>query len=177
MGLQEDKEELSGTAYFCQQFDTLFDCLNGRSDQQANRKAKPNLHSYRESTDVRFEKMINILKWLDSWKERLETHAAKEERAKAFIAPQTHHGLRMTVHSTIELTRYLLDVEKADKVFTSFFNQDALESYFSMVRNYQGDAKNSSVKGCTEAQNVIREIKAFKPGKGANTTTLAHLAD
>ena len=150
--------------------DKLFDCLNVRSIDQATRKGKPELLPYTDVDDPRFAWMMEFIGWLDGWKGRIEANTSvQNERNKMFIAPQTYNGLKITILSSIELTQHLLCKENAPSVYTSCFNQDALESYFSMVRDYGGSKRNPTVKTATEAADVIRNLKVCKPGQGANT--------
>ena len=170
-----DSHKYEATQNLCYWTDRLFDCLNVRSYAQARRKCKADLYPYTSVGDSRFPLMLKCLEYFDAWKARVWKFATKAERCKSFLASQTHVGLKITVHSSIELCKYLIEVEGAESVYTSCFNQDPLESYFSMVRNY-GGCKNPTVKRTTEAMDVIRELRVVKPGKGANTME-AYLAE
>ena len=48
----KDTEE---TEKFIRHMDTFFDCLNVRSLREGDRRRKPNLQPYRETTDERFK--------------------------------------------------------------------------------------------------------------------------
>ena len=57
--------------------------------------------------------------YLEQWKESIDGRPGKfssDDRAKMFIAWQIYEGIILTVHSSIELTRFLLNND-IDKIF------------------------------------------------------------
>lgn len=64
------------------------------------------------------------MEWLDAW----ELNVQKELiTANEFLTQQTAEGLRVTINSTIELSKYLLDECYFSFVLTAKMNQDKLE--------------------------------------------------
>ena len=52
-----------------------------------------------------------------------------------FLTPQTAEGLRMTLKSTLDLSKYLLQNLKMEAVYTGRINQDSLEVLDSARQN------------------------------------------
>lgn len=66
----------------------------------------------------------NTLKWLNDWEDQVtEQNISKEE----FLSQSTADGLRVSIISTIELSKYLLEQCKFKYVLSSKFNQDKIE--------------------------------------------------
>lgn len=64
------------------------------------------------------------MNWLNSWEANITNgHILPEE----FLTQSTAEGLRVTITSTIELTKYLLDECNFSYVLTAKMNQDNLE--------------------------------------------------
>lgn len=64
------------------------------------------------------------MEWLDAW----ELNVQKELiTTNEFLTQQTAEGLRVTINSTIELSKYLLDECNFSFVLTAKMNQDKLE--------------------------------------------------
>lgn len=64
------------------------------------------------------------MEWLDAW----ELNVQKELiTANEFLTQQTAEGLRVTINSTVELSKYLLDECYFSFVLTAKMNQDKLE--------------------------------------------------
>ena len=66
--------------------------------------------------------------WLGSLEERTGAYTKFEEQ-KMFISSQTYKGLKITVHSVIELVKFLI-IDKVLYLLTERFCQDPLENYF-----------------------------------------------
>ena len=65
------------------------------------------------------------------WKELVDGRPGKftsDDRAKMFIAWQAYKGIKLTVHSSIELTRFLLNND-IEFVLSERYSQDILENY------------------------------------------------
>lgn len=68
-----------------------------------------------------------------------EKEAASGKIARAsFLTEQTAEGLRVTVLSALELSRYLLKSCGFKHVLTGKFNQDVLERFFGIIRHVEG---------------------------------------
>ena len=70
------------------------------------------------------QELEDACQWLDEWDRYNQT--LNFELRKKFLSQQTCHGLRVTLHSTIELAQLLLD-DGYSYVLTAKFNQDPLE--------------------------------------------------
>ena len=68
--------------------------------------------------------LLEFLSWLDDW-ERLMYK--KELNRDDCLTKNSKTGLRVTIHSTIELSKYLLEKEGFQYVLTGRINQDPLE--------------------------------------------------
>lgn len=64
------------------------------------------------------------LKWLDNWEEQM---IHKKISNQEFLTQSTADGLRVTINSTIQLSKYLLEECKFKYVLTFKMNQDRLE--------------------------------------------------
>lgn len=68
--------------------------------------------------------LLDAISVLDDWERRVKTHEISELH---FLTKQTAEGLRVTLHSTIDWTKYLKSKYDIQQVFTIRLNQDALE--------------------------------------------------
>ena len=68
----------------------------------------------------------------------------EEHRNRMFISQITYEGFAITVHSTLELVPYLLEVG-FEYVLTERFCQDPLEEHFGDQRKLGGRAQNPDV--------------------------------
>ena len=141
-------DEAHGTADYCQFMDKFFDCLNTRSSKESVRKAKPNCAPYTSPDDPRLNWLVNnFLKYFDDWKDSVDNRPgefSKTDRGKMFISKRTYDGLRMTVHSTVELVKYLLN-NGFDFVLTERFCQDILEAHFGDHRKLGRRSQNPDI--------------------------------
>ena len=94
-----------------------------------------------------------------------------------FISWQTYEGVKITVHSAIELTKYLLQ-QNVPYVLTERFCQDPLENYFGRQRSLGRRKDNPSLRDFGYNDNTIRSAKLFRPIAGNcrnDDPTLANL--
>ena len=170
----------AGTAKFCEMVDNFFDCLNVpvpntvkllEDGLTVNKKRKPFVEPYSDLHDFRFNWLINdFLKYFKEWHHSIETRSGnftKVQQAKMFISRQTYEGLKITVHSSVELTQFLLKHD-VPYVLTGKFIQDALENYFSIQRAIGRRKENPSLYDVGYNDNAIRNSKIFKPIDGTN---------
>ena len=79
-----------------------------------------------------------------------------------FIPPQTNEGLKISMHSVIELKKFLI-IHKVSYVLTERFCQDPLENYFSKQRS-SGVCKDKLYLFDFGYNDItIRGQKVFKP--------------
>ena len=82
-----------------------------------------------------------------------------------FISLQTHEGVKITLHSCIELLQYLLQ-KGVQCILTERFCQDPLENYFGRQRSLGHRKDNPSLRDIGYNDNTIRATKLFQPITG-----------
>ena len=129
--------EASETAKLCKMMNDFFDCLNVRSTSEHIRKRNPLLAPYKSTNDNRFDCLKNtFLKYLEDWHASTKSREGEfsgDDRGRMFMSIQTFKGLKMTVTSVIDVTKFLLG-EGFQFVLTERFCQDDLEEYFGYQR-------------------------------------------
>ena len=118
-------QEAAGTARFCLLVDKFFDCGNVRNTQEWHIKNKKFLKPYTSVDDERFVWLREVfLKYFEDWQASIEHEyptLSTEMKAKMFIAKPTYEGVQMSVHSLIDLVKFMLS--KGYSLFIlSFFN-------------------------------------------------------
>lgn len=165
------------TANFLRKMNTFFDIFNIRSAKEAKYTRK-DVGPIRSPNDLRLIWLKDVfLKWLEKWESGI--HAAQEsvpknhrlnksEQNKMFISAQTFEGLKVSIYSLVDLTKYLFS-QGADKLYTINLNQDPLESYFGFVRTSQVRYGNVTMDEFGYADNTIRNLRVLKPSSYGNT--------
>ncbi|XP_070567945.1 uncharacterized protein [Ptychodera flava] len=165
------------TVEFVRHFDKFFDCLNVRSMTEGFKKRKPNLLPYRSPNDERLTWLeTDFLNYLQNWDERVEAreHISKQNKNRMKLSRETLEGLRMTVKSCVDLSRYLLGRPGVHCVLSEKFNQDPLESYFGNQRQMRGGNEAPSVLQFCQNANALRlKSSHLLAVRGANVTTYA----
>ena len=82
-----------------------------------------------------------------------------------FLSAQTYEGIRITVHSVIEATKFLLQ-SGFEFVLTEKFNQDVLEEYFGRQRGLGRRNDNPSLYQFGYNDNIIRMQRSVVPVTG-----------
>lgn len=161
--------EAIATANFCKMFDNFFDCMNVRNTQEAILKRKEFLKPYESSDDQRFTWLIDtFLKYFSDWEECIADRPGQfsdNAKAKMFISWQTYEGVKITVHSIIDVVKYLLS-KGVPYVLTERFCQDPLENYFGRQRSMGHRKDNPSLRDFGYNDNTIRTQKIFRPIAG-----------
>ena len=166
----------AGTAKFCQYINNFFDSLNVRvpnaieltdnNGNVINKKRNLFVEPYKNIDDFRFNWLKNdFLKYFEDWMYSIETRSGtftREQRAKMFIARPTYEGIKITINSTIELTKFLLNAG-VPYILTGKFIQDNLENYFAMQRAPGRQKDNPSLYDVGYNDNWIRNAKSFRP--------------
>ena len=107
-----------------------------------------------------------FLKYFTAWKISIAAGPGEftdNARANMFISWQTYEGIQITVHSSIELIKYLL-IQGVQYVLTERFCQDSLENYFGRQRSMGRRKDNPSLCDCwklleiagTKTPNLLR---------------------
>eukprot|EP00795_Rhopilema_esculentum_P002558 gene2558-biopygen979 len=161
--------EAAGTAKFCSMMDQFFDCTNVRNKREHPLKQKAFLKPYTTTDDIRFDWLINsFLVYFVEWKKSIQERKGSfndKERASMFISSQTFEGLKITCHSLVECTQYLL-CNGVDYVLSERFSQDALENYFGQQRSLGRRKDNPTLKDFGYNDNSIRNQLAVTPIAG-----------
>lgn len=147
------------TSKLCEMMDNFFDCLNVRNQHEHVRKRKPFLKPYSSVNDQRFAWLTNdFLGYLRNWRESVANRPGEytnNARSKMFLSWQTYEGLKITVHSVVEATKFLLN-EGMEYVLTERFCQDPLEEYFGNQRKLGRRSDNPDMRQFGYNNNTIR---------------------
>ena len=146
---ESEKEDVRGTAQFCQMMNDFFDCANVRSLTEYARKRNHFIKPYETPDDERFMWLKDVfLKYLEDWREstiQREGNYSVDDRGKMFLSLQTYKGLKICVHSLIEAIQFLL-AEGFQYVLSERFMQDVLEDYFGHQRSKGGHSDNPTAQ-------------------------------
>ena len=88
--------------------------------------------------------MQETLDWLNAWERRVHEKLISPNE---FLTASTAEGLRMTLHSTLDLSTSLLEYLKMGIVLTGRINQDSLEvieSRFEIDDSFEKPISNRS---------------------------------
>ena len=136
----------------------FFDLMNVRSTKEGQIKRNSNLRPYETTDDERFDWLKNVfLKYFDDWESNIAQRQGftKTEKEKMFISKQTKIGLKITVLSMVECTRFLLN-SGMKYVLTEKFSQDSLELYFGLQRACGHRSDNPTLTQFGYNDNAIR---------------------
>lgn len=101
---------------------------------------------------------MEFLEYLRSWKESTENRPgnfSQNARARMFLSWQTYEGFQLTVQSTIESTKFLLQ-EGMEYVLTERFYQDPAEEFFGKHRQLGRRSDNPDISQFGHNSNTIR---------------------
>nr|XP_006814529.1 PREDICTED: uncharacterized protein LOC102801316 [Saccoglossus kowalevskii] len=151
------------TAKFVRYMDKFVDCLHVRCKEEYLRKKKPNLALYRNVNDPRLKWLEqDFLNYFTSWEEKISQwpgNFTKPQRSAMFISRQTMEGLKMTVKSFVETTKYLLN-HGVQYFLSEKLCQDPLEAHFSNHRHRGGANNDPNVQAFGYQENAIRLQKS-----------------
>ena len=148
----------------------FFDCLNTRNLRESAQKRNPDLREYRCPDDARLTYLTDeFLGYFAEWEASVSAREgfSKGEKARMMLSHQTITGLQISVHSIVELVRFLL-AQGAPFVLTHNFNQDPLEEHFSHCRHKGCANDNPSVADIQNSSAKLRIIgsSALAPVRG-----------
>eukprot|EP00112_Aurelia_sp_Birch-Aquarium-sp1_P006927 Seg1756.13 transcript_id=Seg1756.13/GoldUCD/mRNA.D3Y31 product=Catalase protein_id=Seg1756.13/GoldUCD/D3Y31 len=162
-------QDAKGTAQFCNMFESFFDCMNIRNTVEHKLKCKPFLKPFESVDDERLSWLTEVfLQYFKDWQQSIENRPgdfSKDAKAKMFLSRQTYEGVQMTVHSTVELVKFLLS-RNVKYVLTERFCQDPLENYFGRQRGMGRRKDNPSLRDVGFNDNTIRMSRMVKPIQG-----------
>ena len=101
---------------------------------------------------------MEFLEYLRLWKESTDNRPGnftQNARGRMFLSWQTYEGIRITVHSAIEATKFLLH-EGIEFVLTERFSQDPVEEYFGNQRKLGRRSDNPDMCAFGYNANTIR---------------------
>ena len=132
-----------------------------------------NCAPYRVTNDARLTWLENdFLGYLKNWKNSIESRPGTYtdgEKSKMFLSHQTYKGIQITVKSTVEVVRYLLNAGMP-YMLTERFNQDLVKEYFGRHRNLGRRNDNPNVYQFGYQANTIRLQRSVYQIKGGNTS-------
>ena len=134
---ESGKQDVTGTAKFCEMMNGFFDCTNVRSLTEHTRKKNPFIRPYESLEDERLTWLKDVfLAYLQRWKQSTltcEGNYTADARQRMFLSGQTYEGLVISVHSHVDAIKFLLS-EGFKYVLTERFMRDVLEDYFGHQR-------------------------------------------
>ena len=155
----------AGIAEFCWLFDKFFDIMDFSSTTASPCELKPFNTAFSSTVDPWFSWLKNqFLKYFEDWLRLIEERPGaykKSEKQKMFMSSQTYEGLKITVHSVIELVKFLI-MHKVLYMLTERFCQDPLENYFGRQRSSGARKSNPSLYDFGYNGNTMRNQKVFK---------------
>ena len=162
-------QETTGTANFCEYMNNFFDCINVRSLKEGKFQRNIFCNPYEDVNDFRFDWLENsFLKFFEEWKQSIELRPGnftRNAKQRMFISHQTYEGLQITVFSTIEATKYLLQ-HGCSYVLTEKFNQDSSEEHFGNIRSVNRRNDNPSLYQLGYSENIVRIKRSITPVNG-----------
>ena len=84
----------------------------------------------------------------------------KSEKQKVFISLQTYEGVKINVHSVIDLVKFLI-MHKVSYVLTERFCQDPLENYFDKQRSLGAFTNISHPSMTLVIMTILSETKTY----------------
>lgn len=105
------------TISFCKRFNNMFDAMKRKS---------PNQGLTPHSND--FKILEDSLRWLNEWQSAV---VERNITAEEFLTVETSRGLRISLQSTMDLCRYLIDKFDFKYLLTGKLNQDNLEVIYT----------------------------------------------
>ncbi|KAK3932248.1 Transposable element P transposase [Frankliniella fusca] len=149
-----------------------FDCFNASFDSK-KKTENPDLLEYSSLTDPRFDFLkTEFLSYLQQWEEFVANRTGnytKDQRSRMIISHQSLEAIRITVHSFIEVAKFLMG-KGAPYVSARKFNQDPLEQYFSDQRRVRGADNNPTAKQVLHSRVAFHAVgQMTSGGKRGNT--------
>jgi hypothetical protein len=151
--------EAEDTAEFIERIDRLFDIMNSNSRNSKSKWKNPLCLKSVEQLHV----LESDVKWIAEWKFRCKKKKTVKENLPC------KQGLMMTVNALRLVCLDLLTKHNFGYVFTSRFNQDIVENWFSCIR---GKGRNNDSRSTLEYEAASKNIAVNwlleRPEKGSN---------
>lgn len=149
-----------------------FDCLNG-GVHSTKKNINSDLNEYFSLDDPRFQFLEEtVLKYLQDWENDVSRRKGftKEQRSKMMISFQSMEALKITIHSFVHVSKFLLS-NGTPSVSSRRMNQDPLEQYFSILRRCGGSNENPNLKGVLHTrQSLHNQGPTFLAGGSRGNT-------
>ncbi|KAF0704247.1 Uncharacterized protein FWK35_00030831, partial [Aphis craccivora] len=146
------------TQTFTERLNLLFDVLNRKYPAEGIKK---------NSND--FKVLEDTIAWLDSWEDQVDQHGITGDE---FLTQSTAEGLRVTIQSTLDLCKYLLDECGFKYILTYKMNQDRLEQFFGTVRQAIGPNDHPCTPTFLQVYKMLAVYSILKPPKSGNCSIL-----
>lgn len=147
-------QDVKATVDFTLRMNDLFDALNRSHPKEGLRQG---------GKDLRV--LASSLHWLNTWERELVSGTISRED---FLTESTAEGLRVTILSAIQLSKYLLETCGFNYVLTAKFNQDVLERFFGTIRQAAGQNVHPSMPTFLQLYNMLSIYSLIKPPKFGN---------
>ncbi|XP_071577870.1 uncharacterized protein [Temnothorax nylanderi] len=144
------------TISFCKQINDMFDALNRKS---------PNQGLTPGSND--FKVLQDSLRWLNDWESAVCKGDIKPEE---YLTPETSKGLRLSLQSTMDMCRYLIEKFDFQYLLTGKVNQDNLEKFFGTIRQSAGCNDHPNCPTFLQLYKMLSVYSVIKPPKFGNCT-------
>lgn len=96
--------------------------------------------------------LASSLHWLNTWEKELISGKISRE---SFLTTSTAEGLRVTILSAIELSKYLLETCGFKHVLTAKFNQYVLERFFGIIHQAGDQNEHPSMPTFLQLYNML----------------------
>lgn len=153
--------EVSETVRFVEMFDKFFDCLNVNNFTTGRQKRKVFKHPYKSADDFRLKWLKeSFLGYLSEWEESVENQPGHSKIVKKMmlLSEETRLGLKITVHSFVELVKFLFTLPGIKAFLSEKLSQDPLEKFFGCQRQRGRVNENPTA-------TVFQEHPGFKGSK------------
>ncbi|KAL1417883.1 hypothetical protein MTO96_006055 [Rhipicephalus appendiculatus] len=144
---EPDFEGTEGTEMFTLLTNDLFDTLNAKCPMEGIRRNSPKIKVIRDFLDL-----------VDTTEKN-----SVRENTRMFASQQTIESLRVTLMSVLDVISHLHNKEVV-YVLTAKLNQDPLERFFGVVRNFGGDEDHPTI---THFSQIFRLLSLYTPLKMA----------
>lgn len=147
-------QQCDGTIRFTKLANDMFDVLNRKLPYEGVRLGSQD-----------FAVLEGVFHFLDSWEKEVADGKISKDM---FLTKSTSEGLRVTLHSTIGLCRYLLSECGFSYVLTNKFNQDPLERFFGTIRQAGVQNDHPTMPTFLQLYRLLSVQKLIKPPKYGN---------
>lgn len=147
-------QQCDGTIRFTKLANDMFDVLNRKLPYEGVRLGSQD-----------FAVLEGVFHFLDSWEKEVADGKISKDM---FLTKSTSEGLRVTLHSTIGLCRYLLSECGFSYVLTNKFNQDPLERFFGTIRQAGVQNDHPTMTTFLQLYRLLSVQKLIKPPKYSN---------